>query len=75
MNDYKMQWNPAVVGLQWEYNFTMASDAMAYDYTKRQVKQISGASSFKSLLLWRMSNQTLIGHFKLDEPSVVEIPL
>jgi hypothetical protein len=53
MQSYKMVTQTSTGGLQWEYNFDMASDAMATDYAMRHTAQFACVPWFMSMVLFK----------------------
>jgi hypothetical protein len=78
MINYKMQVQTSTGGVCWEYNFEMASNAMAAEYAMRHTKQFAGVNWFMSLLLWRRDefdteDWRVVGEYGLNEVTAKEI--
>lgn len=78
MNEYKLMVQTTTGMVPWEYNFNMASDAMAVDYAKSIAAQFNSVRWFMGMGVWRMNSAepgdaTHVVELRIkDEPHVYE---
>ncbi len=69
MQSYKMVTQTTTGGLQWEYDFEMASDATAIEYTLYHTAQFAGVRWFMSMLLFKkVEDWELVQEFGIRKP-------
>ena len=70
MATYKLQWQSFTIGVPWQYDLEIASDAMAIDYAKRTAETDLGfRAGGMALHVWRMADEKLSANFVLNKPS------
>lgn len=69
MNKYRLLWGTLALGIPWQYDFHMPSDDAAKAYAKDVMETDMGCRmGAMSLMLWRMSDDTMLCELVLDKP-------